>query len=73
MTNRMMVIGTYANEFDARLAMSELEAADIPAQMLTDGVGVEPHLSFVRGIRLAVPESEAQLAREVLDTPGEFA
>lgn len=72
MSDRMVVIRSYANEFDALFAKAEIEAAGIPVAILSDGLGgVHPHLQFARGIRLAVPESEADTARELLDTPGE--
>jgi hypothetical protein len=70
MADRMVVIRSYANEFEAELARAELEAAEIPVQLLTDGLsGVHPHLQFARGIRLAVPASAAEAALELLDAP----
>jgi hypothetical protein len=70
MTERMVVIRIYSNEFDAGLAKVELEAAGIPVRVLSDGLGgVHPHLQFARGIRIAVPASQAEVALEVLDTP----
>jgi hypothetical protein len=70
MADRMVVIRSYANEFEAQLAKAELEAADIPVQLLSDGLsGVHPHLQFARGIRLAVPASEAEAATELLSEP----
>jgi hypothetical protein len=72
MSDPLVVIRAYANEFEAQLAKTELEAADIAAQLLSDGVaGVHPHLQFARGIRLAVPSSEAEAALEILDTHGD--
>jgi hypothetical protein len=68
-----VVIRTFTNEFDAGYARAELEAAGIPVRLLADGTGgVHPHLQFARGIRLAVPESQADFAREVLDTPADL-
>lgn len=72
MAERMVVIGTYSNEFEAQLARAELEAANIPVQFLSDGLsGVHPHLQFARGIRIAVPESEAEAARDLLQAPAD--
>lgn len=72
MSERMVVIRSYANEFDAMFAKAELEAADIPVLLLTDGAsGVHPHLQFARGIRVAVPESHAEDAVSLLDAPVE--
>ena len=70
MSEMHVVIRSFANEFDAEFARVELEAAGIPVQLLSDGLsGVHPHLQFARGIRLAVPESEAEAALELLDAP----
>jgi hypothetical protein len=72
MAERMVVIRSYSNDFDAQLARAELEAANIEVRLLSDGTsGVHPHLQFARGIRLAVPESEAEVALELLDTSSE--
>jgi hypothetical protein len=74
MPEKMVVIRSYASEFEAHLARAELEAADIPVQLLTDGLGgVHPHLQFARGVRLAVPESQREEALELLDSPSEPA
>lgn len=70
MSEPMVVIRSYSNEFDALLAKAELEAADIPVHLLSDGLsGVHPHLQFARGIRIAVPESHAEDALSLLDAP----
>jgi len=72
MSERMVVIRTFDNEFDAGYARADLEASGIPSRLLTDGTGgVHPHLQFARGVRLAVPESRAEEALEVLSTAGE--
>ena len=72
MDERMVVIRAYANEFEAELARASLEAARIRTHLLSDGLGgVHPHLQFARGIRVAVPESEADVARELLDASPE--
>jgi hypothetical protein len=72
MSDQMVVIRSYANEFEANFAKAELEAADIPVLLLSDGVGgIHPHLQFARGIRLAVPADEAAAALEVLAPPAE--
>jgi hypothetical protein len=74
MSERMVVIRSYANEFDAEFARVELEAGGIPVRLLSDGLsGVHPHLQFARGIRVAVPESEVEAALELLDAPAEPA
>jgi hypothetical protein len=66
-SERMVVIQSYSDEFSAQFAKAELEAAGIAVHLLSDGLsGVHPHLQFARGIRLAVPESEEEDAREIL-------
>ncbi len=73
MPDPMVIIRSFPNEFAALLAKAELEAADIPVQLLSDGLsGVHPHLQFARGIRIAVPESRAEDAIELLDAPVEL-
>ena len=70
MSERMVVIRSYNFEFEALVARAELEAADFDVMILSDGTsGVHPHLNFARGIRLAVPEADAEAAIELLDAP----
>lgn len=74
MSERLVVIRSFSNEFEAHLARAELEGAGIDSQLLSDGTGgVHPHLQFSRGIRIAVRESDAEAARELLAEPGEPA
>jgi hypothetical protein len=73
MTDRMVVIRTFANEFEAGVAKLHLDGAGIPSQLLTDGLGgVHPHLQFARGVRLAVPASRREEAEEALAEGGEL-
>jgi hypothetical protein len=66
----MVVIRSYSYEFEALLAQAELEASNFDVLVLSDGTsGVHPHLNFARGIRLAVPEFEAEAALELLNAP----
>jgi hypothetical protein len=68
MNERMVVVRTCANEFEAEIAKLQLEAAGIPCRVLTDGLGgVHPHLQFARGVRVLVPESLLEDAAEVLE------
>ena len=68
MSERMVVIRTYANEFEAELARAQLNASEIPSVVLTDGLGgVHPHLQFARGVRVAVPESLVEEAEAALE------
>jgi hypothetical protein len=71
MNERMVVVRTFSNEFEAEVARLHLNAAGIPSRIVTDGLGgVHPHLQFARGVRLTVPESMKDEAEEAL-TEGE--
>ncbi len=68
MNERMVVVRTYSNEFEAEVARLHLNAAGIPSRIVTDGLGgVHPHLQFARGVRLTVPESLKGDAEAALD------
>lgn len=69
---KMVVIRTFNFEFEALVAQASLEGAGFETLILSDGTsGVHPHLNFARGIQLAVRESEASAAIELLDAPVE--
>ena len=60
----------YANELEARLDASVLEANGIPARVLSDNAGgALPSMAIVFPIRLMVAATDVALARELLDTP----
>jgi hypothetical protein len=68
----LVVIRSYAFEFEALVAQATLEGAGFDVLILSDGTsGVHPHLNFARGIRLAVPAADAEAALELLDAPVE--
>ena len=62
----LVVIRTFLNIFDAQLAKSALEAAEIPSMIRADDAGgMRPHL-WQAGIELIVRAEDAQHAAEVL-------
>ena len=59
----------FSTEVEARLAASVLEANGIPAEVLADTAGgALPSIALVFPIRLLVRASDADVARELLDT-----
>jgi hypothetical protein len=65
----IVVLRQYANELDARLDATILEANGIPAQVLADNAGgALPSMALVFPVRLLVRAEDAPLAGEILDT-----
>jgi hypothetical protein len=63
------VLRKFSTEVEARLAASVLEANGIPAEVLADTAGgALPSIALVFPIRLLVRASDADVARELLDT-----
>ena len=74
MSDEIVVLREYGNEFEARLAATILEANGIPAQVLADtAAGAYPSMALVFPVRLLVRGEDAALAREILDTPADSA
>ena len=74
MSDEIVVLRTYANEFDARFAATILEANGIPAQVLADTAGgAYPSLALLFPVRLLVRTDDAADAAEILDTPADEA
>lgn len=72
MTNDVVVLRKFSTEVEARLAASVLEANGIPAEVLADTAGgTLPSIALIFPVRLLVRASDADLARELLDTPAE--
>ena len=66
----LVVLRKYHNEWEARFAAMALEANGIPARVLADTAGgAYPSMALVFPIRLLVRAADADLAREILDTP----
>jgi len=65
----IVVLRKYINEFEARFAATVLEANGIPAQVLADTAGgAYPSLALVFPVRLLVRADDAAVAAEILDT-----
>jgi hypothetical protein len=68
----VVVLRKYSNEAEARLDASVLEANGIPAEVSADTAGgALPSIALVFPVRLLVRADDAELARELLDTPAE--
>jgi putative signal transducing protein len=62
----LVVVRTYLNRFDAELAHSALEAADIDSMIDADGSsGTQPGL-WLGGVKLLVRAEDAEQAAEIL-------
>jgi Putative prokaryotic signal transducing protein len=60
------VVGAFLTRIDADLACGALQAAGIPAIVSADdAAGLRPHL-WMGGVRVLVPASELERAREIL-------
>jgi hypothetical protein len=60
------VVGSFLTRVDADLACGALQAAGIAAMVSADdAAGLRPHL-WMGGVRVLVPVSELERAREVL-------
>ena len=72
MADDLMVLRQYGDELSARLDAMALEANGIPAQVSADTAGgALPSLALAFPVRLIVRVEDAELARELLDTPVE--
>jgi hypothetical protein len=72
MSDEIVVLRKYANEMEARFAAMALEANGVPAQVFADTAGgAVPSMALVFPIRLLVRAEDAELAREILDTPAD--
>ena len=70
MSENMAIIREYANEMEATVAQSVLEANNIPSVILRDNAGgMLPAMHYVFPLRLAVRAGDANLALELLDSP----
>ena len=64
----MVVLNTYNNEFAATMDMGKIKSQGIDSFISADnGGGMEPQLSYFRGIRLMVNEKDFGEALKVID------
>lgn len=72
MTDDIVVLREYGNEVEAQFAATVLEANGVPARVLADTAGgALPSMALVFPVRLLVRALDADLARELLDTPAD--
>jgi len=65
----LCVIRTFPNDLEARLAEAVLEAHGIESIVISDNAaGMLPYLNVLHPIRLAVKESDVDLAVSLLDS-----
>lgn len=68
----IVVLREFGNEYEARFAALALEANGIPARVAADTAGgAVPSMALVFPVRLLVRAEDADLAREILDTPAD--
>ena len=68
MGDRLVVIRTFLNHFDADVAHTALEAAGIDNMIQSDDCGgIRPHL-WMGGVAILVRDEDAERANEVLST-----
>ena len=65
--NGLFVVRTFANDVDARLAESVLDAHGIEAIVVSDNAaGMVPYLNMMHPVRIMVQESDVELALELI-------
>ena len=67
----LVVVATFLNNFDAEIAKSALEAAEIESMIRADDAGgMRPHL-WTAGVELIVRAEDAARATEILEIPSQ--
>ena len=67
MSDNLVVVQVEADETKARVATGFLRARGIDAQILEDDAGDQiPSLESTQGVKILVPEDQAELARNLL-------
>ena len=64
----LVVIRTFLNKFDAEIAKSALDAANIDAMVKADDAGGTRPGLWMGGVELLVRAEDAERAAEILDT-----
>ena len=68
----IVLLREYGNEVEARFAATVLEANGVPARVAADTAGgAFPSMALLFPVRLFVRAMDADLARELLDTPAD--
>jgi hypothetical protein len=72
MSDGIVVLRKYGDEFSAHLDASVLEANGIPVQVSADTAGgAYPSMALINPVRLLVRAEDAELAAEILDAPAD--
>jgi hypothetical protein len=73
MSDGIVVLRKYSDEFMARLDAEILEANGVPVQVSADTAGgAYPSMALINPVRLLVREEDAELAKEILDAPADL-
>lgn len=66
----LVVVHTFSNQFEADMAISALEAAEIDAIIQADTAGgMRPHIAWASGgFKVLVREEDALEAKEILES-----
>jgi hypothetical protein len=64
----LVVVRTFLNKFDAEMAKSALDAANIDAMVKADDAGGTRPGLWLGGVELLVRAEDAERAAEILDT-----
>jgi len=66
----LVVVQTFSNQFEADMAISALEAAEIDAIIQADTAGgMRPHIAWASGgFKVLVREEDALEAKEILES-----
>lgn len=66
----IVTIGSYSTEVEAQIAQATLESNGVSSIILRDDAGgMLPSLHILANVKLAVDETDADLAREILQIP----
>jgi hypothetical protein len=72
LSDEIVLLREYGNEVEAQFAATVLEANGVPARVAADTAGgAFPSMALLFPVRLFVRAADAELARELLDTPAD--
>jgi len=67
--SELVVVRTFNDRFEAEMAQSALNAAEIDSLIRSDDAGgLRPHMALLTGVDLLVRREDALAARQILDT-----
>lgn len=72
LADEIVLLREFGNEVEAQFAATVLEANGVPARVTADTAGgAFPSMAVLFPVRLFVRAADAELARELLDTPAD--